>query len=262
MSNEVIVRMSFFLGIFGTMAIWEIFAHYRTLIAPKQLRWLSNLGIVFLNSVLLQLFFPILAVEFALQMNENQVGLLNYIQFPYEFKIFVSIILFDLAIYSQHLIFHKVPLLWRMHKVHHIDIDFDVTTGLRFHPLEIILSMFFKFAIIILLGTPAISVLLFEVILNGMAMFNHSNISLPTKIEKLVRFFFVTPDMHRVHHSVLRNETNSNYGFNLSLWDKLFKTYIERPKNNPQNMKIGLEEFRDRKFLRLHWILALPFLKN
>ena len=259
MQYEGLIRLSCFFGVLVLMATWEILAPRRPLSVSKTVRWLNNLGIVLLNGLLLRGLFPIAAVGLAVLAKQEQWGVLNNLDLPVWLGILISVVVLDGVIYLQHVMFHALPLLWRLHRMHHADVDFDVTTGSRFHPLEIILSLLIKFAAIMVLGPPAVAVLLFEVILNVMAMFNHSNIALPEKIDRILRRLLVTPDMHRVHHSILSYETNSNFGFNLSLWDRLFGTYRAQPVAGHQAMQIGLEQFRDPKYLTLPWLLVLPF---
>ena len=260
MSNEVAIRLAFFFGIFALVATWELVAPRRSLTTSKIVRWFSNLGITFLNPAVVRLVFPILAVGVALLGEERRWGLLNNFDLPYRLEVVVGVIVLDLVIYLQHVMFHAVPALWRLHMVHHADLDFDVTTGLRFHPIEIILSMGIKLATVIVIGQPALGVFIFGVLLNGTSMFNHGNIRLPTSIDRVLRFFVVTPDMHRVHHSVILRETNSNFGFNLPWWDRLLGTYRDQPAAGHEGMTIGLGQFRDAKRLTLPWMLALPFI--
>jgi sterol desaturase/sphingolipid hydroxylase (fatty acid hydroxylase superfamily) len=258
--NEITIRLSFFFGIFTIMAIWEIAAPRRALTVSKLIRWTNNIGLVFLNSFILRLLFPAAAVGVAAFAAEAGWGIFNTFEFPYWFAFFISIIAMDFIIYLQHVMVHAVPMLWRLHRVHHADLDFDLTTGSRFHPLEIILSMLIKFATIMVLGPPVVAVVVFEVILNGMAMFNHSNVRLPLGLDKMLRWFVVTPDMHRVHHSVEDDETNSNFGFNLSIWDRVFGTYRDQPRGGHIEMTIGIHKFRDVK--QVSWLpglLTLPF---
>jgi sterol desaturase/sphingolipid hydroxylase (fatty acid hydroxylase superfamily) len=262
MQHEMAIRLSCFFGLLGLMALWESLAPRRPLTASKTVRWLNNLSLVFFNSLLLRLVFPIAAVSFAVLAQQQQWGVFNNLDWPMWATVILSIILLDCAIYIQHVLFHALPLLWRLHRMHHADIDLDVTSGSRFHPIEIILSMLIKFSVILLLGPPALAVLLFEIILNVMAMFNHSNIALPLKIDHILRLMIVTPDMHRVHHSVEEKETNSNFGFNLSLWDRLFGTYRAHPKAGHQAMLIGLPQFREPRYLTLPWLLILPFITH
>ncbi|MEX0936850.1 MAG: sterol desaturase family protein [Pirellulales bacterium] len=241
------------------MALWELLAPRRRLSTRKPLRWGSNLGLVFLNSFLLRLVAPVGAVGVALFAEATGWGLFQTIDLPYWITVMGSVLLLDLAIYLQHVMFHAVPLFWRLHMVHHADLDFDVTTGLRFHTIEILLSFGIKAGVILLLGTPAVAVLIFEVLLNATSMFNHSNVRMPLIVDRIVRWLVVTPDMHRVHHSHYANETNSNFGFNLPWWDRLFGTYRDQPADGHTGMAIGLSQFPDeRRTERLHWMLWLP----
>ena len=258
--HEATIRLSFFLGIFFIMALWEVIAPRRELSQSKPVRWANNLGLVVLNTVILRLLFPAAAVGMAAFSAHNGWGILNYFTLPFPLAVFLSIIALDMIIYLQHVMVHAVPTLWRLHRVHHADLDYDVTTGARFHPLEIILSMLIKFAAIIVLGAPILAVIAFEIVLNAMAMFNHGNVGLPLWLDRVLRLFVVTPDMHRVHHSTEDNETNSNFGFNLSIWDRLFGTYIEQPRKGHTAMDIGIHTYRNPK--QTTWItgiLALPF---
>jgi sterol desaturase/sphingolipid hydroxylase (fatty acid hydroxylase superfamily) len=260
MAQEPLIRLIFFFGMLGIMALWEMLSPSRPLSVSKPLRWASNLGLVVLNTVLLRVLFPLAAVGFAAIATERGWGLFNILNLPAWMVILLSVMALDFIIYLQHVMFHALPTLWRLHKVHHADLDFDVTTGLRFHPIEILLSMGIKITAIFLLGPPAVAVLIFEVLLNATAMFNHGNVSLPLQLDRLLRWFVVTPDMHRVHHSVIPHETNSNYGFNLPWWDYLFSTYRDFPSMGNQGMTIGLSEYQ--KTLRveqLPWMLLLPF---
>lgn len=257
---EAGIRLGCFAGVFALMALWELLAPRRTLTVRKPLRWGSNLGLVFLNSFLLRLVAPIGAVGVALFAEAKGWGLFQAVDVPYWFAVASSVLLLDLAIYLQHVMFHAVPLFWRLHMVHHADLDFDVTTGLRFHTIEILLSFGIKAGAILLLGTPAVAVLIFEVLLNATSMFNHSNVRMPLIVDRVVRWLVVTPDMHRVHHSLHPNETNSNFGFNLPWWDRLFGTYRDQPVDGHTSMAIGLSQFPDeRRTERLHWMLWLPF---
>ena len=261
MQNEPAIRLGFFLGIFAVMATWELIAPRRALTVSKAVRWSNNLGLVFLNSFIVRLLFPAAAVGVAAFASENGWGLLNYYSLPFALSIVLSVVALDFIIYLQHVLVHAVPALWRLHRVHHADLDFDVTTGSRFHTIEIILSMLIKFATIVVLGPPVVAVVIFEVVLNGMAMFNHSNVKLPLGIDRVLRLFVVTPDMHRVHHSVEDNETNSNFGFNLSIWDRAFGTYIDQPREGHEKMTIGIHTYRDPK--QVSWLpgmLSLPFI--
>ncbi len=259
--HEVTIRLSFFFGIFALMALWEIKAPRRALTVSKIMRWANNLGLVFLNSIILRLLFPAAAVGMAAFAADNGWGLLNHFDIPFMLAVMISIIFMDFIIYLQHVLVHAAPTLWRLHRVHHADPDYDVTTGARFHPIEIILSMLIKFATITVLGPPVIAVIIFEIMLNGMAMFNHGNVKLPLKLDRVLRFIVVTPDMHRVHHSVEDNETNSNFGFSLSIWDRLFGTYIDQPRDGHEGMTIGIHKYNNPK--QVSWLsgmLTLPFI--
>ncbi len=259
-SHEVPIRLGFFFGIFGMMAVWELVAPRRRLHASKLLRWFNNIGLVFLNSLLLRLVFPAAAVGMALFAREQAWGLFNYLQIPVWLAVAASVVTMDLFIYLQHVMVHAVPALWRLHRVHHADLDFDVTTGARFHPLEILLSMLIKFAVILLLGAPVVAVVIFEVILNATSMFNHANVRLPARVDRFLRWVVVTPDMHRVHHSVEDDETNSNFGFNLPWWDRLLGTYRDQPRAGHEAMTIGIRTFRDDRWCSwLPGMLAIPF---
>ncbi|MFP4573784.1 MAG: sterol desaturase family protein [Desulfobacterales bacterium] len=253
--NEMFVRLGFFLGIFFFMAAWEMAAPRRVPEQSKFIRWSNNLVLTFFNTFLLRLVFPAAAVGTALLANEKGWGFFNAITLPQWAAGLASIIILDLAIYVQHVVFHKVALFWRLHRMHHTDLDIDVTTGARFHPVEIIISMALKMGVVAALGAPAWSVVTFEVLLNGTSMFNHSNISMNLRADRWIRRFIVTPDMHRVHHPVLIRETDSNYGFNLSWWDRLFSTYRDQPAAGHSAMKIGLANYRDPKWLKLGWML-------
>ena len=260
MANEVPIRLGFFFGIFALMAIWEILAPKRVLTVSKAVRWANNVGLVFFNSFILRLVFPAAAVGMAAFAAEHGWGLLNYYSVPAMVAVVVSIIAMDFVIYLQHVMVHAVPALWRLHRVHHADLDYDVTTGARFHTVEIILSMLIKFATIIVLGPPVVAVVIFEVVLNATAMFNHGNVSLPKGLDRVLRWFLVTPDMHRVHHSVEDDEANSNFGFSLPWWDRLFGTYRDQPRAGHEGMTIGIHTFRTMK--QVSWLpgmLALPF---
>lgn len=257
--NEPLIRLASFAGVFGAVALLELWVPRRQADYTRMQRWPHNLGIVLFNTILLRLLFPVAAMGIAIAAEQKQLGLLNALDPPFLINVIVAILVLDLAIYTQHVVFHRVPLLWRLHRMHHTDTDFDVTTALRFHPLEIVLSMIIKMAIVFLMGAPAVSVLLFEILLNGTAMFNHGNITLPQQFDKWLRRVIVTPDMHRVHHSVEPQETNSNYGFNLSWWDRLFGTYRSQPQAGHMAMTIGLPVFRDRAEQRLDYLITQPF---
>jgi sterol desaturase/sphingolipid hydroxylase (fatty acid hydroxylase superfamily) len=259
LSNEPITRLFSFLAVFTLMALWEVVAQRRQPVVSRRVRWPRNLGILALNTLLLRLIFPAAGVGIALVAEERGWGLLNNISMPLWGAVIVSIILLDLTIYLQHVVFHALPALWRLHRMHHTDLEFDVTTGGRFHPLEILLSMCIKLVIVASLGPPALAVLLFEVLLNATSTFNHANVRIPWKIDLGLRWIVVTPDMHRVHHSALARETNSNFGFNLPYWDRFLGTYRAQPEAGHASMTIGLEQFRDVTELQLGRMLTQPF---
>ncbi|MCB1518974.1 MAG: sterol desaturase family protein [Hyphomicrobiaceae bacterium] len=244
------------------MATWESFAPRRKQLVGRSRRWPSNIGVVVLDTAVVRILFPTTAVGLALFAEAKGFGLLNVWPVPFALAVVVSVVILDFAIYLQHVLFHAVPALWRLHRMHHADLDFDLTTGARFHPIEIILSMLIKLAVIGAIGAPALAVLIFEVLLNATAMFNHSNVHLPSRIDRVLRWFVVTPDMHRVHHSVVVRETNSNFGFNLPWWDRLFGTYRLAPEAGHEQMTIGVNEIRDQAEQRLDRMLTQPFRKG
>jgi sterol desaturase/sphingolipid hydroxylase (fatty acid hydroxylase superfamily) len=259
-ANEPWVRGTAFLAILLVMALWEQRAPRRRRVVDRRARWFGNLAIVALNTALVRLLLPLTAVGLALVAAERGWGVLNHWQLPAGLAVAFGVVALDLLIYLQHVLFHAVPALWRLHRAHHADIDIDVTTGVRFHPIEILLSMLIKFASIVALGIPALAVLLFEVLLNATSLFSHSNVRLPPALDRALRWLVVTPDMHRVHHSIAPRETNSNFGFNLSWWDRLFRTYRDQPEAGHEAMVIGLEDWREpRRVTPLPAILALPF---
>lgn len=259
-THELALRLGFFAGVLGAMVLWERLAPRRALTVSKAVRWANNLGIVVLNSLVVRLLLPAGAVGVAVLVTDRGWGLLNELALSPALAVVLSVIALDLVIYLQHVMFHSVPILWRLHRVHHADLDFDVTTGLRFHPIEILLSLFIKFAAILLLGPPVVAVLAFEVILNATAMFNHGNVRMPRGVDRVLRWFVVTPDMHRVHHSVLDREANSNFGFNVPWWDRLFGTYLGQPSQGHEGMTLGIRRYRStRQVAWLPGMLALPF---
>ena len=258
-THEAAIRLGFFIGIFVVMALWELLAPRRVLTAGKAVRWANNLGLVALNTLLLRLVFPAAAVGMAALARDQGWGLLHHFQVAAWLAIPVVVIALDFVIWLQHVMVHAIPALWRLHRVHHADPDFDVTTGSRFHPLEIMLSMLIKFATITLLGPPVVAVIVFEVLLNATAMFNHGNVRLPARLDRILRWFVVTPDMHRVHHSVRDVETNSNFGFNLPWWDRLFGTYRDQPRAGHEGMTIGIRGYtQPRDVTWLPGMLMLP----
>lgn len=260
--NEASIRLVFFIFIFAVVAFYETKLPRRQLTVSKTSRWIINIGIVVINSIAPRFFFSAGAVGVAYWVDQHGWGIMNILRLPYFVSVIASVLILDFIIYLQHVMFHAAPAFWRLHMIHHADLDFDVTTGVRFHPIEILLSMVIKSAAILALGPPVLGVILFEVLLNGTAMFNHSNIKLPESKDKILRLFVVTPDMHRVHHSVFPNETNSNFGFNLPWWDWLLGTYRSQPRLGHEGMTIGLNQFREPTRLTLPWILVLPFIGN
>ncbi len=259
-ANEAPLRLSFFFGILIFMMLWEFISPRRQLRESRMVRWGNNLGLVFLNTMLLRWILPMTAIGVTLLARERDWGILNNLEIDMVWATVISVVVLDMVIYLQHVMVHAVPLLWRLHRVHHADLDYDVTTGARFHPIEILLSMLIKFAVILLLGPPVVAVILFEVILNGMAMFNHGNVLLPLPLDRVMRLFLVTPDMHRVHHSVEDDEANSNFGFNLSIWDRIFGTYTAQPRAGHDEMTIGIHKYRDMRWCGwLPGMLTMPF---
>ncbi|KNX39759.1 Fatty acid hydroxylase superfamily protein [Roseovarius tolerans] len=258
LASEPQLRLIVFLGVLVAMALWELAAPRRRQEIPRVIRWTNNLGLVVIDTMVLRLSFPILAVGLAVTAQDRGWGLFNIIDVPGWLAVLVSIVILDLVIYLQHVMFHAVPALWRLHRMHHADLEFDVTTGLRFHPVEILLSMGIKLAVVMALGPPAVAVLIFEVLLNATAMFNHSNVRLPTLADRVLRLIVVTPDMHRVHHSIRPEETNSNFGFNLPWWDRLLGTYKAQPEAGHEDMSIGIEQFRTPRDLWLDRMLVQP----
>lgn len=264
--GEVTLRLGAFVSIFVVLALLELAWPKRELRHSKARRWFTNLTIAGIDSLLLRLMamlaVPVAAVAAAEWARVSGWGVFNWLDWPFWLEVLIAIVVLDLAIYAQHVMFHKVPVLWRLHRVHHSDVDFDVTTAVRFHPIEIGLSMLIKIAVVLAIGASAVAVVLFEIILNGCAMFNHSNLNLPGWLDRLVRMVLVTPDMHRVHHSAIRSETDSNYGFNLSIWDRIFRTYVPQPQKGHEGMTIGLERYQSDAPTGLLWSLVFPFEDN
>jgi sterol desaturase/sphingolipid hydroxylase (fatty acid hydroxylase superfamily) len=259
LEHEPLIRLGAFAGVLIAMAVWEVLAPRRPQRIGRARRWPGNLGVVVLDTIILRIIFPTAAVGMALIAKAHGFGLFNAVELPRLVAIAASVILLDLTIYLQHVLFHAVPVLWRLHRMHHADLEFDVTTGVRFHPFEILLSMVIKLCVVAALGAPALAVLVFEVLLNATSMFNHGNVRLPAALDRVMRWMVVTPEMHRVHHSIAPRETNSNFGFNLPWWDRWFGTYRAEPEAGHENMTIGIEQFRDPRELRLDRMLAQPF---
>ncbi len=264
--SEAAVRLGVFLAVFVVMAMAEVLRPKRRLIYRRSQRWITNLLIVALDSVVVRLMgalaVPLVAVGAAVYAARNGWGLFNWLDLPWWVEWGAVLLALDLAIWFQHLVSHKVGLLWRLHQMHHADVDIDVSTAIRFHPIEIALSMLWKIVCVVALGADPEAVVAFEILLNGCAIFNHANVALPVGVDRVLRAVIVTPDMHRVHHSILPHEHNSNYGFNLSVWDRLFGTYTHSPERGHQGMTIGLTPYQNEAPTRLFWSLALPFIKR
>lgn len=262
--SEVTIQLGFFFSILIIMAIWELVSPRRELTISKSKRWFSNLSISIINSILIRVFFPTATAGTALYAQINHIGLFNtFLQVKPWVAVIISVIVLDFIIYLQHVMFHAVPIFWRVHRMHHVDLDIDVSTGIRFHPIEILLSLFIKMGAVVLLGIPALAVIIFQILLNATSMFNHSNVYIPLFLDKTIRWFLVTPDMHRVHHSDILNETNSNFGFNLSIWDRMMGTYTDQPCLGHEKMTIGLKTIREDKYCaNLLGMLAVPFIRE
>lgn len=257
-THEPSIRLAAFFGILAAMMLWELAAPRRRLEIPRFIRWSNNLALVVVDTAILRLAFPVLAVGLAGVAQGRGWGLFNVLDLPLWVEVIAAVLILDLAIYLQHVLFHAVPGLWRLHRMHHADLDFDTTTGLRFHPVEIMLSMAIKLAVVGAIGAPPVAVLLFEMILNATSLFNHGNVRLPPVVDRVLRLVLVTPDMHRVHHSSDPRETNSNFGFSVSWWDRLLGTYLAQPAKGHENMEIGIEQFRTERDLWLDRMLIQP----
>ena len=267
MANQLVdsadqYRLGIFIAVLALMAILELLLPRRHVNAKRPLRWTNNLGIVVLDSIVVRILIPTTTIAVALYAERLGYGLFNMLSLPVLAAFIASILLLDVFIYAQHVVFHKIKWLWRFHRMHHSDTHIDVTTGIRFHPVEIVLSLLIKFAVIMIFGIPAAAIVTFEIILNATSMITHSNLYLPAWLDRLIRWLFVTPDMHRIHHSVYRKETDSNYGFNLSVWDRMFGTYNETPRDSHERMTIGIEKFRDPREQFMDKLLTQPFRKD
>jgi sterol desaturase/sphingolipid hydroxylase (fatty acid hydroxylase superfamily) len=260
LASEALLRVGFFLGVLVLMMALEAAFPRRVRSVSRSRRWPGNLGIVVLDSLIVRALVPMAAVGVAMIAEAKGWGLFNALGAPLVWATLLTVLVLDLVIYLQHVVFHAVPALWRLHRMHHADLDIDVTTGARFHPIEILLSMIIKMAAVAALGAPAIGVVIFEVLLNATSMFNHANLNLPRSLDRVLRWLVVTPDMHRVHHSAIRRETDSNFGFNLPWWDHLLGTYRDQPEKGHEDMTIGLPIFRDPGASRLDKLLIQPFL--
>lgn len=259
LENESLIRLSVFLGLFTLMAILETVMPRRARSFDRKIRWIGNLGILVLSALLARLILPWVPVGVAIYAQTNSIGLFHYLKFEGIDSLVAGVFVLDFMIYLQHVVMHKTPILWRLHRLHHADLDYDVTTGIRFHPIEIILSLLYKMSIILIFGIDPVSVVIFEVILNGMAMFNHANFKLPLFLDRVLRLVVITPDVHRIHHSSIQAETDSNYGFNICWWDRLFGTFSAQPKLGHEGMEIGLSYYRDESQLKLPQMLTQPF---
>lgn len=259
LSYETAIRLGVFASLLVVLLLAETVWPRKNRVERRVTRWRTNLALTVIDGIALRIFVPLAAVGSAAWAAQNNWGLFNLINTSTLAAIIISVIILDMMIYWQHVATHKIPILWRFHQVHHADRDIDVTTGVRFHPIEICLSMVYKMACVLILGAPVAAVIIFELILNGCALFNHANLRLPKWLDRILRIFIVTPDMHRVHHSTLAHETNSNYGFSLSLWDRLFGSYINQPSAGHNAMKIGLSEYQDDRPHKIFWSLTVPF---
>jgi sterol desaturase/sphingolipid hydroxylase (fatty acid hydroxylase superfamily) len=259
MNSDLLIRLSVFLGVLTVMALWELGAPRRGFSMPRGPRWFANITVVVLDSVIIRLLFAAGAVSMAMVAAERHWGVLNQLGWPIWLHILLTVIALDFVMYVQHVMFHAIPLFWRVHMMHHTDLDCDVTTGVRFHPVEVVLSMVIKLGAVVLLGAAPVGVFVFEILLNATSLFNHSNVWIPAVADRILRWIIVTPDMHRIHHSVLPQETNANFGFNLPWWDRLLGTYRADPLRSHTIMSLGLEQYRDPRGLTLRRILALPF---
>lgn len=259
--SEIFVRTAIFIITMLVFAVLEMLYPRRKLTKSKLNRWLSNISMIVIGRLLIKLLLPFAAIGTALYVEQQQFGMFYWLEVPFIFSVVLSVILLDLMIYLQHRVFHYVPVLWCFHKVHHSDQDLDVSSGVRFHPVEIVFSMLIKMALVALCGLPALGVLIFEVLLSSTTLFNHSNLKIPEKLDAVIRMVVVTPDMHRIHHSAWKKETNSNFGFNLSIWDRLCKTYVPLPKNGQIKFVLGLNEY-NKKQLTLSKLLVMPFTKG
>jgi sterol desaturase/sphingolipid hydroxylase (fatty acid hydroxylase superfamily) len=257
--SEGAIRLAIFLAVFGGMALWEVLAPWREARQGRAVRWPGNLGIVVVDILVARLLFPASAVGVALWAEAGGHGLLRWLEIGGVWAGVIGFVALDFMVWAQHVMFHRWPLLWRVHRMHHADTELDMTSGLRFHPIEILVSLATKAALIIVLGVPATAVLVFEIVLNSMAIYNHSNVRLPERFERILRWFVVTPEMHVIHHSTEQRETDSNFGFNLTIWDRMFGTYTVKPAAGYDGMTIGLDEFRDRGEQRLDRLLTQPF---
>ena len=262
LQEEASFRMTFFVSVLAAMALWELASPRRKRIYKRRERWIGNLALIVVGTLFLRLFFPLLAVDIAYLAQARQGGIFNLANLPPALEFLMAIVVLDFVVYWQHVVFHRIPILWKLHRVHHTDRDLDATSALRFHPLEIGLSMIIKIFVVIILGASPLAVIVFEVILNAMAMFNHGNVALPKKLDRTLRKVLVTPDMHRIHHSIEKQEFNTNFGFNLSLWDRLFSSYTQDPEAGQTEMTLGQKDHLTHEPVSLFFMLMLPFQKD
>ena len=260
--QESVIRLGFFVTALVLIAAWELLVPLRAPGAPRAIRWTNNMALAILNIVLLRVLFPVAAVYVAVLASERGAGFFNMFPVAYPVAVMASLLAFDLSVYLVHLVFHNAPALWRMHRVHHADVDVDVATALRFHPIQMALSVLVKFAVILVLGTPVLAVLIFETVFHVILLFSHANVRIPRGVDRVLRWFIVTPDMHRVHHSIHLSETNSNFGFAFPWWDRLFGTYRAEPAAGHERMTLGIELFRTRRDFWLDRMLLNPFLAD
>ena len=260
--NEGLIRLLFFLAFIIIFMIYEQFFPFYKRSSKFFSRWIVNFLFVAIDTLALRIFFPILAVGMAYLCEERGLGILNNLSFPFWVSLFISILLLDLGIWFQHFLFHKYNIFWRFHKIHHSDEELDFSTGFRFHPVEILISMVFKFIYILIIGPSALMIIIYEIILNGSSIFNHSNIIIPRHFELFLRKLIVTPSMHRIHHSIEEKETNSNFGFNLSIWDKIFGTYLQNSRRQEKDLVLGLEEFYKMKKKGIISLIVNPFINK
>jgi len=256
---HTLLRAAIFVGVLGVMMLWEVFAPRRVVVAPRVLRWVSNLGVSVLNRILIALIASLVGLGAALTGEQAGWGLFHRWQVPGWLVFAGSVVLLDLVVYLQHRVLHAVPWLWRLHRMHHADVELDATSGVRFHPFEALISLIVKAVAVLAIGAPAMAVLVFELLLNATSVFNHSNVRIPLGVDRVLRWVLVTPDMHRVHHSVRVEELSRNFGFNMPWWDRLFRTYRDQPADGHEHMTIGLEQFRSREEMRLDRMLVQPF---
>lgn len=259
---ETLIRTSVFAGVFLLMAALETLFPRKARVKGRPMRWFTNFSMVVIANLIMRVAIPLAAIGVAALMQERGFGLFNLTDWPIGLEILLAVIILDFAIWFQHLFMHYVPVLWALHKVHHADEDLDASSGIRFHPIEQVFSLGLKMAVVALIGADPLAVFIFEVLLNATAMFNHASINIPQPVDRVLRKIMVTPDFHRVHHSIYEPETNSNFGFNLSIWDQIFRTYTPQPRDGHENMQLGLDKRPDGNTAGLLWGLVLPFRRD